>query len=82
MSVTIQLRHRGQGGQLTTAALLEKLEPLQLAELSFKTLDGARLRFERASLPTAEQMAILATLGWRIPERYLPPDLRTAPERL
>ena len=82
MSVTIQLRHRGQGGQLTTAALLEKLEPLQLAELSFKTLDGARLRFERASLPTAEQTAILATLGWRIPERYLPPDLRTAPERL
>lgn len=82
LSVTIQLRHRGQGGELTTAALLEKLEGIQLAELSLKTLDGDRLRFERASLPTAEQTTLLATLGWRLPEKYLPPDLRTEPKRL
>lgn len=82
MSVTIQLRHRHNGGALTTAALLEKLERIQLAELSFQTLDGERLRFERASVPTAEQETLLQTLGWRIPEQYLPPDLGTDPARL
>jgi len=82
MSVTLQLRHRGHGGELTTAALLEKLERVQLAELSFKTTDGAVLRFERASVPTAEQQRILDTLRWPIPEQYLPPDLGTEPARL
>ena len=82
LSVTIQLRHRGQGGKLTTAALLEKLERIQLAELSFRTLNGERLRFERSSIPTAEQVALLQTLGWPIPPKYLPPDLGTEPARL
>lgn len=82
LSVTIQLRHRRHGGTLTTAALLEKLERLQLAELSFKTLDGERLRFERASIPTAEQQTLLTTLSWPIPAKYLPPDLGTEPARL
>jgi transposase len=82
MSVTIQVRHRQNGGTLTTAALLEKLEPIQLAELSFRTLDGERLRFERSSVPTAEQEALMQTLGWRIPEQSLPPDLGTDPARL
>jgi hypothetical protein len=54
LSVTIQLRHRAQGGERTTAALLETLERLQLAELAFQTMDGAWLRFERANIPTAE----------------------------
>jgi len=82
LSVTIQLRHRAQGGELTTAALLEKLQRVQLAELSFRTLDGERLRFERASTPTAEQNGILQTLGWPLPPKYLPPDLDTEPARL
>jgi transposase len=82
MSVTIQLRHRQNGGALTTAALLEKLQRIQLAELSFRTLDGERLRFERSSVPTAEQEALLQTLGSGIPEQYLPPDLGTDPARL
>jgi transposase len=82
LSVTIQLRHRRQGGTLTTAALLEKLERVQLAELSFRTLDGERLRFERSSVPTAEQQALLATLDWPVPAKYLPPDLGTEPARL
>ena len=82
LSVTIQLRHRGTGGALTTAALLEELERIQLAELSFRTLDGEPLRFERSSVPTAEQSAYLTALAWPIPARYLPPDLGTAPARL
>jgi len=82
MSVTIQLRHRGHQGTLTTAALLEQVERIQLAELSFRTLDGERLRFERASLPTAEQQTLLETLAWPIPAKYLPPDLDTEPARL
>jgi transposase len=82
LSVTIQLRHRRHGGTLTTAALLEKLERVQLAELSFKTLDGERLRFERSSIPTAEQQTLLETLSWPIPAKYLPPDLGTEPARL
>jgi transposase len=82
LSVTIQLRHRRQGGTQTTAALLETLELVQLAELSFRTTAGERLRFERASIPTAEQQAILDSLGWPIPGRYLPPDLNTEPARL
>jgi transposase len=82
MSVTLQLRHRGNGGVLTTSALLESLERVQLAELSFRTLDGTTLRFERASVPTAEQQRILDSLGWPIPEHYLPPDLGTDPARL
>jgi transposase len=82
LSVTIQLRHRQQGGTLTTAALLEQLERIELAELSFQTLAGERLRFERSSTPTAEQATLLETLGWRIPEKYLPPDLGTEPARL
>jgi transposase len=82
LSVTIQLRHRGKGGHLTTTALLEKLQPIQLAELSFRTLDGERLRFERASIPNAEQAALLQTLGWPIPPKYLPPTLGTEPARL
>lgn len=82
LSVTIQLRHRAARGQLTTAALLEKLERLQLAELSFRTTDDTRLRFERASVPTAEQADILNTLAWPIPVRYLPPNMDTDPARL
>jgi transposase len=82
LSVTIQLRHRGQGGTQTTAALLETLERVQLAELSFRTTAGERLRFERASVPTAEQQGLLDSLGWPIPGQYLPPDLNTEPARL
>ena len=82
LSVTIQLRHRRAGGGLTTAALLENLERLQLAELSFRTMDGETLRFERASIPTADQQAILQTLDWPIPDHYLPPNLDTDPARL
>ena len=82
LSVTIQLRYRQQGGELTTAALLEKLQPLQLAELSYQTSDGSRLCFERASVPSTAQQAILDALGWRIPEAYLPPNLDTDPARL
>ena len=82
MSVTLQLRHRQNAGTLTTPALLEALERVQLAELSFRTLDGTTLRFERASVPTAEQQRILDSLGWPIPEHYLPPDLGTDPARL
>ena len=80
--MTIQLRHRGQGGTRTTAALLETLERVQWAELSLRTTEGERLRFERASLPTAEQQALLDSLGWPIPGQYLPPDLDTEPARL
>jgi transposase len=82
MSVTIQLRHREQGGTQTTAALLERLEGIQLAELSFRTAQGERLRYERASIPSAEQQALLDSLGWPIPEHYLPPDMGTEPARL
>jgi transposase len=82
LSVTIQLRHRRQQGTQTTAALLETLESVQLAELSFRTTQGERLRFERASIPTADQQTILDSLGWPIPERYLPPNLDTEPARL
>ena len=48
----------------------------------FRTSEGERLRFERASVPTGEQAAILASLGWPIPEAYLPPNLDTDPARL
>jgi transposase len=82
MSVTLQLRHRGNGGVLTSAALLAALERVQLAELSFRTMDGTTLRFERASVPSAEQQRILDSLGWPIPAHYLPPDLGTDPVRL
>jgi transposase len=82
MSVTLQLRHRANGGALTTPAMLETLERVQLAELSFRTLDGATLRFERASVPSAEQQRILDSLGWLIPPTYLPPNLGADPARL
>jgi transposase len=82
LSVTLQLRHRRGGGEQTTAAMLEALEPVQLAELSFRTAEGERLRFERASLPTAAQQGLLDSLGWSIPEQYLPPNLDTEPARL
>jgi hypothetical protein len=82
MSVTIQLRHRQHGGNLTTAALLEALQPLGLAELSYRTSDGHRLAFERAAVPSAAQQAILTSLGWPIPERYLPPNLEAEPRRV
>jgi hypothetical protein len=82
LSVTLQLRHRRGGGEQTTAALLETLEQVQLAELSFRTTEGDQLRFERASVPTAAQQAVLDSLGWRIPEQYLPPNLDTDPARL
>jgi transposase len=82
LSVTLQLRHRRGRGTQTTAALLETLEGVQLAELTFRTTEGERLRFERASIPTAAQQAILESLGWPIPEQYLPPNLETEPARL
>ena len=82
LSVTIQLRHRHHGGNLTTAALLETLQPLALAEVSYRTSDGHRLAFERAAVPSAEQQAILASLGWPIPEKYLPPNLEAEPRRV
>jgi transposase len=82
MSVTLQLRHRSKEGALTTAALLEELKQVQLAELSFRTTEGELLRFERASVPTEPQQRILDSLGWPIPEQYLPPDLAAEPARL
>jgi|HubBroStandDraft_1064217.scaffolds.fasta_scaffold49463_1 transposase len=82
MAVTIQLRHRQHGGTLTTAALLEAVQPLGLAELSYRTSDGSRLAFERAAVPSAEQQAILTSLGWPFPERYLPPNLEAEPRRV
>jgi transposase len=82
LAVTLQLRHRQHGGQLTTAALLEALRPLGLAELSYRTSDGQRLAFERAAVPSAEQQTILDSLGWPIPERYLPPNLEAEPCRV
>jgi transposase len=82
LSVTIQLRHREHGGDLTTAALLEALQPLGLAELSYRTSDGARLAFERAAVPSAAQQSILNTLGWPIPAHYLPPNLESEPRRV
>lgn len=82
LSVTLQLRHRQHGGSLTTAALLESLQPLGLAELSYRTSDGHRLVFERAAVPSAEQQSILDSLGWPIPERYLPPNLEAEPRRV
>jgi len=81
-AVTLQLRHRQHGGTLTTAALLETLQPLGLAELSYRTSDGHRLAFERAAVPSAEQQSILDSLGWPIPERYLPPNLEAEPRRV
>ncbi len=50
------------------------LQGVQLAELSYQTSDGHRLRFERASVPSSARRAILAALGGPIPERYLPPN--------
>jgi transposase len=82
LSVTIQLRHRRHGGSQTTAALLEAVRPLALAELSYQTSDGQRLAFERAAVPSAAQQAILETLGWTIPEKYLPPNLEAEPRRV
>jgi transposase len=82
MSVTIHLRHRQQGPNLTTTALLEALRPIGLAELSFQTTDGNRLRFERAAVPSAAQQAILTALDWKIPDRYLPPNLEAEPRRV
>lgn len=82
LAVTIQWRHRQHGGTLTTAALLEALQPLGLAELSYRTSDGIRLVFERAAVPSAAQQAILESLGWPIPERYLPPNLEAEPRRV
>lgn len=82
LSVTLQLRHRQNGGSLTTAALLEALQPLGLAELSYRTSDGHRLAFERAAVPSAEQQSILDSLGWPIPEHYLPPNLEAEPRRV
>lgn len=82
LAVTIQLRHRQHGGSLTTAALLEALQPLDLAELSYRTSDGHRLAFERAAVPSAAQQAILTSLSWPIPERYLPPNLEAEPRHV
>jgi hypothetical protein len=82
LSVTLPLRHRQHGGELTTAALLETLQPLGLAELSYQTTDGSRLAFERAAVPSAAQQAILDTLGWTIPAKYLPPNLEAEPRRV
>jgi Transposase DDE domain len=82
LSVTIQLRGRQHGLDLTTAALLEAVQGVQLAELSYRTSDGHRLAFERATVPSAAQQAILEALGWTIPERYLPPNLEAEPRRV
>jgi transposase len=84
LSVTIQLRYRQHGTDqnLTTPALLETLQAVQLAELSYQTSDGSRLCFERASVPSAAQQAILTALGWTIPARYLPPNLEAEPRRV
>jgi transposase len=82
LSVTIQLRCQAQGIELTTPALLETLQSVQLAELSYLTSDSSRLVFERASVPSAAQQTILEALGWTIPERYLPPNLGAEPRRV
>jgi len=82
LSVTIQLRVRSRGVELTTPALLEALAGIHLAELSYQTSDGHKLCFERASVPSVGQQAILEALGWPIPERYLPPNLEAEPRRV
>jgi len=82
LSVTIQLRGRQSGIEGTTAAWLETLQPVQLAELSYQTSDGHRLAFERATVPSAAQQGILRALGWTIPEHYLPPNVEAEPRRV
>jgi len=82
LGVAVQLRHRGHGGTLTAAALLEALQPIGLAELSYRTSDGQRLVFERASVPSAEQQALLGSLGWELPAAYLPRNLEVDPRRV
>ena len=82
MSVAIQLRQKQQGTSMTTAALLEALSSIGLAELSFQTTDGNQLRFERAAIPSAPQQAILDALAWKIPEQYLPPNMEAEPRRV
>ena len=81
LSVTIHLRHRQHGPNLTTTALLEALRPIGLAELSFQTTDGNRLRFERAAVPTATQQAILQarSIGRSRPLSPPKPGGRTPP---
>ena len=82
LAVTVQLRYQRQAAAMTTTALLEALQPIALAELSFQTTDGNRLRFERAAVPSAAQQAILEALGWTIPDKYLPPNLEAEPRRV
>ena len=81
LSVTIQLRCQTHGTAGTAPALLEMLQSVQLAELSYQTSDGNRLCFERASVPSAAQQTILKALNGTIPERYLPPNLEAEPRR-
>lgn len=70
--ITVQLRHRAAGGKLTGRAFLQALQSIQLADVSIQTPDGTRLRYERASIPSATQQEILDTLHWPLPEQWFP----------
>ncbi len=73
--MVLQLRHRAAGGKRTGRSLLEALRSIQLADVSVQTTDGTRLRYERASIPSAAQQEILDTLGWPLPEKWMPTRL-------
>ena len=83
LSVTIHLRHRQHGPNLTTTALAgssasDRVGRTVVPDNRWRTAQ----RFERAAVPTATQQAILQALDWTIPDRYLPPNLEAEPRRV
>ena len=79
LSITIQLRYRQRGGDLTTPALLETLQDVQLAELSYQTSDGNRLCFERPRCRPPHNRASWQRWAGRFPSITCPPTWRPNP---
>jgi hypothetical protein len=76
LHVTLKAHLRPHAPGLTVRQVLDKFAALQLLDVHFPTTDGRELIFTRHTEPDADQLLLLAQLGWRLPGQ--PPPRITA----
>jgi len=73
LHVTLQGKLRQVAGGLTPRSLLEKFATMQMMDVFFPTeQEGKELLFRRYTQPEKDHQALLAQLGWQLPEQPPP----------
>ena len=77
--VTLKNRLQALAPGLTPRSVLEKLAPMQMLDVTFRTTDGRRLVMPRYTQPTPEQKLLLHQLQLTLPDQP-PPRIQVQPD--